>query len=71
MAADEAAKFLDKVDSDSDLQKKLKDHQASLVQMGKEHGFEFTQKELHSHLRERWGVSKPPAYDDPDTTTLG
>ena len=71
MASDDAAKFLDKVDQDSELQDQLREHQANLVKLGQEHGFEFTQQELHAHLRDRWGVTKPPAYDDPDTTTVG
>ena len=71
MAADDAKKFLDAIDNDPELQQKLKEHHANLVRMGKEQGFEFTQSELHEHLRQRWGVTKPPSYDDPDTSTAG
>lgn len=68
MAQEDAKKFLDHVDKDPELQQKLKQVRASFVELGKQNGYNFTLEELHSHVRDRWGVTKPPKYDDPHTT---
>ena len=68
MSTNDAKKFLDEVNKDPNLQKKLQDHQGQLANIGKDHGFNFTQAELQEELRERWAVSKPK--DDPDTCTM-
>lgn len=69
MSLEDAKKFLDQVDQSSALQQRLQEHKGQLVSIGQEHGFSFTQDELHDELRDRWAVSKPK--DDPDTCTLG
>jgi predicted ribosomally synthesized peptide with nif11-like leader len=68
MSALDVKKFLDEVDKDPKLQKKLKKLRANWVKLGKEHGYHFSIQELHAHVAKRWGVKKPPEYDDPDTT---
>ena len=69
MAAEDAKKFLDHVSQNPDVQAKVQDARAHLVNLGQEHGYDFSQEDLHDELRRRWGVTKPK--DDPDTTTLG
>ena len=71
MAADDAKRFLDHVDRDSALQAKMKEAHASFVQVAKDNGYDVSQADLHEQMRERWGIEKPPSYDDPDTTTFG
>jgi predicted ribosomally synthesized peptide with nif11-like leader len=68
MADNGAKEFLDKIDKDPVLQSKLQDATANFVELGKQHGFKFTQEELHDELRQRWNISKPK--DDPDTCTV-
>jgi len=68
MSAKNVKKFLDEVDKSPELQQKLKKLRANWVKLGKKHGYDFTIKELHAHVAARWGVKKPPEYDDPDTT---
>ncbi len=66
MATEDVKKFLDRVNREPEVQKKLQEAQARFVEIGKEHGYDFTKEELHGELRQRWGITK--AKDDPDTT---
>lgn len=68
MAQDEARRFLDAVDQDPEMQKKMKAAWSNIVDLGKEHGYDFTMAEFNEHLHERWGIRKPLPEDDPDTT---
>ena len=65
----DAKDFFDKVASDPELQKQIKEAQGRLLEIAKKHGFEFSQAEMNQHLRERWAVDNPPKFDDVDITT--
>lgn len=68
MSHEDAKRFIDQIDEDPKLQHRLHAAAANFVAVGEEHGYHFTQSELHEELRKRWGVKKPA--DDPDTYTV-
>ncbi len=70
MSKRDAKKFVDLVEKDKSLQKKSAARFSSLQKVAKKHGLEFSRADLHNHLRQRWGISKPPEVDDVDTCTL-
>lgn len=63
-----AKAFIDQVDTNKAMQNQLQQAAANFVEVGKQHGYHFTQEELHDELRRRWEISKPK--DDPDTCTV-
>ncbi len=63
-----AQEFLAKIDKDPELQAQMQEAQANIIEIGKQHGFDFTADELHDELRKRWEISKPK--DDPNTCTV-
>lgn len=68
MSLQEAHRFLEKVNEDSDLQKKLQEVGANFTSVAKAHGFDFTQDELSQKLHERWKIpGKQKGPKDPDT----
>lgn len=69
MSEANAEKFLDKAKNDSALQDELQNQRSKFMATAKQHGYEFTQEELHNVLKKRWAVKKP--HDDPDTTCAG
>ncbi len=68
MSEKDAQAFFDHVDRDPELQARLKAVSANYIAIARDCGYDLTQQELREHLQERWGVTKPPEYDDPDTT---
>jgi predicted ribosomally synthesized peptide with nif11-like leader len=69
MAAQDATKFVEALKTNTAMQNDVEEARNRMVEVGKKHGYNFTQDELHDELRQRWGVTK--AKDDPDTTTVG
>jgi hypothetical protein len=70
MSKQNAKKFVDLIEKDKSLQKRSALRFKSLQKLAKKHGLEFSRADLHNHLRQRWGITKPPAADDVDTCTL-
>ncbi|MBI3680674.1 MAG: Nif11 family protein [Acidobacteria bacterium] len=70
MAKRDAKKFVDLMEKDKDFQKRSVKRFHSVETLAQKRGLKFTRAELHDHLRERWGITKPPAVDDVDTCTL-
>ena len=59
-----AKEFVDEVNKDPELRKKLYKKSAHVVRdLAKEHGYEFTNEELHDALREKVGVQMAPAAE--------
>ena len=71
MSIESAKAFFDKIDSDPELQKEVREAHAELLGVARKHGHDFSQADMNQHLRERWGVKQPPSYDDVDITTAG
>lgn len=69
MSEAHAEKFLDQVKGDPSLQQELQNPSAGFLAAAREQGLEFTQEELHSVLKKRWGVQQQ--HDDPNTTCAG
>jgi predicted ribosomally synthesized peptide with nif11-like leader len=68
MAAQDAKSFLDAVDQDPELRKKLSGSFQQIVKTAQENGYNISAKDLAQELRMRWGMTNPPDYDsDPDT----
>jgi predicted ribosomally synthesized peptide with nif11-like leader len=59
-----AKDFIDEVNKNPELRKKLYKQSAHIVlAMAKEHGYEFSQEELHDALREKLGAPMAPAAE--------
>jgi predicted ribosomally synthesized peptide with nif11-like leader len=59
-----AKDFIDEVNKNPELRKKLFKQSAHVVlDLAKEHGYEFTHQELHEALREKVGVPLSPAAE--------
>ena len=67
MSQSAAKKFMDRLDKDPKLQSAVRGAFNKIHQVAKKHGFKFTSTELRKHLGKRWGIKKPPKFDDPDT----
>lgn len=59
-----AKDFIDEVNKNPELRKKLYRQSADVVHhLAKEHGYEFTNQELQDALRDRIGVELPPTTE--------
>ena len=58
MSAEDARKFVELVDSDSQLQEAVKTNQGNLADLAAQRGFNISQEELHDELRARWGIGR-------------
>lgn len=68
MSAEDAKKFIDLVNTDTQLQDAVKKVKGQMVDLAAQRGLTVTHDELHDELRDRWEVDKPK--DDPDTCTI-
>jgi len=59
-----AKDFIDEINKNPELRKKLYKQSAHVVlDMAKEHGYEFSKEELHDALREKMGVPMAPSAE--------
>ena len=71
MAANEAQRFLNDVETNQDLRKKLKGSVDQVIQTANANGYSFTENDLRQELRSKWGINNAPHYEaDPDTCTF-
>lgn len=70
MAVEDAKKFVDLVSHHKELQDKFREGWHNVTKMAAEHGLHVTREDLQHHLRERWGITKPPTADEKDTCTI-
>lgn len=66
MAKEHAKSFLEHIDRDPELQKQVRDMQTSVAELARKHGYEFSLKDWHDSVRERWDSSSSTPTD-PDT----
>lgn len=65
------AAFVSLLQKDKELQALLKSGGFSAVlRTAKRRGFSFTQAQLTSFLKKKFGITKPEDFDDPDTCTI-
>ena len=64
----DAKSFLDAVDQDPQLRAQLRGSLQNIVNAAAEKGYSFSENDLRTELRSKWGMSTPPNYhSDPDT----
>lgn len=66
MSKEHAKKFIDHLQKDPALRKKVNDASAHIVKVAKDHGYDVTHEEIRSCLKEHWSKAKPED-DDPQT----
>lgn len=72
MATADAKNFLDAVDQDSELRAKLQGSLDHIITTAQQAGYQFSAADLRQELRERWGMTSAPNYDQtPDTCFFG
>jgi predicted ribosomally synthesized peptide with nif11-like leader len=72
MSKEHAKKFIEHMQKDPVLRKKVQDAADHIVKVAKDHGYEVTREEIGSELKERWkgdeadeaanGFSETPAF---------
>ena len=72
MATADAKKFLDAVDQDPQLRTEVQGSLDHVIQAAQKAGYNFSAADLRQELRERWGMTSAPNYDQtPDTCFFG
>jgi predicted ribosomally synthesized peptide with nif11-like leader len=72
MATADAKNFLDAVDTDPQLRTKLQGSLEQIITTAQEAGYNFSAADLRQELRQRWGMTTAPNYDQtPDTCFFG
>ena len=64
MAIHSAREFVERFKDNDDVRKTLSEHKKKIVDVGREHGYDFTREEALQAMKEH-GVA--PEDDDPDT----
>jgi len=59
MAKEHAKKFIEHIQRDKDLRKKVNDATDHIVKVAKEHGYEVNRGDLKHALSEHWSQQKP------------
>jgi predicted ribosomally synthesized peptide with nif11-like leader len=70
MSQANAQKFMDRLEKNKAMRAQVKKAGGNAVQVGKKHGYAFTNAELKKHLAKRWAGSKPKPYDETDLTCI-
>jgi predicted ribosomally synthesized peptide with nif11-like leader len=60
MSVEKAKEFFDQVDSDQALRDELSEVGENVLDLARKHGFNFSYDDMREHLKDRWGVTKPP-----------
>ena len=68
MAKEHAQNFMDQVARDPELQKQVRDLQTNIAALAKKHGYDFSAKEWHDSVREKWDSGD--GQDDPNTCCI-
>ena len=58
MSKEHAKKFVEHVQKDAALRKKVTDASEHVIKVAKEHGYEITREELTTVIKERWSVDE-------------
>ncbi len=69
MSKEQAKKFIEHVQKDPALRKKVNDATDHIVKVAKDHGYQVTHEEVRSALKEHWSTMKPED-DDPQVGFL-
>ena len=68
MSHEAARKFVERLENEESLRKKVKDVTEGVTKVGQDHGHHFTYEELQEALKEKWGVPKgKEGHADPHT----
>ncbi|MGE5243236.1 MAG: Nif11-like leader peptide family natural product precursor [Betaproteobacteria bacterium] len=68
MSEASAKKFVEKLEHDKALIAEVKAAKGNLEAVAKKHDFDFTSAELKAVVKQRFGGSKSPHFDDPNLT---
>jgi len=64
MSKEHAKNFVEHLQKDEVLRKKVNEASEHIIKVAKDHGYEVTREDLRSVLKERWAKQKPDE-DDP------
>jgi predicted ribosomally synthesized peptide with nif11-like leader len=67
MSKEHAKKFVEHLERDEVLRKKVNDASEHIIKVAKDHGYEVTRGDLRSVMKERWAKQK----DDEDDAATG
>lgn len=68
MSEASAKQFIEKLEHDKALVAEVKAAKGDLERVAKKHHFDFTSAELRAVVKQRYGGSKSPHFDDPNLT---
>ncbi len=66
MSKEHAQKFVEHIQKDDALRKKVNDASAHIIKLAKDHGYEVTHEEVSQALKEHWGKQpdKPSFFSE-------